>query len=67
VQPVIVGGDARAMSLAAAMQAKGYDIRAIRPPTVPEGTARLRLSLTLNVSEAEIRRMIADLAETLSQ
>lgn len=67
VQPVIVGADARAMSLAAAMQAKGYDIRAIRPPTVPEGTARLRLSLTLNVSEAEIRRMIADLAETLSQ
>jgi 8-amino-7-oxononanoate synthase len=67
VQPVIVGSDARAMSLAAMMRAKGYDIRAIRPPTVPEGTARLRLSLTLNVSEAEITRMVADLAEALTQ
>lgn len=67
VQPVIVGADGRAMSLAAAMQAKGYDIRAIRPPTVPEGTARLRLSLTLNVSEADISTMIADLAEALSK
>lgn len=62
VQPVIVGSDARAMSLAARMQARGYDIRAIRPPTVPEGTARLRLSLTLNASEAQIATMIADLA-----
>jgi 8-amino-7-oxononanoate synthase len=67
VQPVIVGADGRAMSLAAVMRAKGYDIRAIRPPTVPEGTARLRLSLTLNVSEAEITRMVADLAEALTQ
>ncbi|MGJ0507251.1 MAG: 8-amino-7-oxononanoate synthase [Methylocystis sp.] len=66
VQPVIVGADARAMSLAAAMRAKGYDIRAIRPPTVPEGTARLRLSLTLNVDEAQIARMVADLSEALS-
>ncbi len=65
VQPVIVGADARAMALAAAMQALGYDIRAIRPPTVPEGTARLRLSLTLNVTEAEIARMIEDLSTRL--
>ena len=37
----------RATRLAGAMQARGFDIRAVRPPTVPEGTARLRLSLTL--------------------
>ena len=42
ILPVIVGSDTRAVSLAAAMRAHGYDIRAIRPPTVPEGTARLR-------------------------
>ncbi|RTL82500.1 MAG: 8-amino-7-oxononanoate synthase [Hyphomicrobiales bacterium] len=65
VQPVVVGTDARAMALAAAMQARGYDIRAIRPPTVPEGTARLRLSLTLNVDEAHIARMIGDLSQEL--
>ncbi len=65
VQPVIVGADARALSLAAAMRAKGYDIRAIRPPTVPEGTARLRLSLTLNASAAQIAQMIDDLSQEL--
>jgi 8-amino-7-oxononanoate synthase len=67
VQPVIVGVDGRAMSLAARMRARGYDIRAIRPPTVPEGTARLRLSLTLNASEAQIEAMIRDLAEELAK
>jgi 8-amino-7-oxononanoate synthase len=67
VQPVIVGADGRAMSLAGRMRARGYDIRAIRPPTVPEGTARLRLSLTLNATEAQIEAMIRDLAEELAK
>jgi 8-amino-7-oxononanoate synthase len=67
VQPVIVGADGRAMSLAARMQARGYDIRAIRPPTVPEGTARLRLSLTLNATEAQIEAMVRDLSEELAR
>lgn len=65
IQPVIVGSDARAMQLAAAMQAGGFDIRAVRPPTVPEGTARLRLSLTLNVDEACVETMIAALSSEL--
>ena len=65
IQPIIVGSDTRATELAAAMQAHGYDIRAVRPPTVPEGTARLRLSLTLNVDAATIERMIAALAAEL--
>ncbi len=62
IQPIIVGSDARATQLAAAMQAQGFDIRAVRPPTVPEGTARLRLSLTLNVDEACVEAMIAALS-----
>ncbi len=67
IQPVIVGADDRATKLAAAMQARGFDIRAVRPPTVPEGTARLRLSLTLNVDEAKIAEMASALAEELKR
>ena len=65
IQPVIVGSDVRAVNLAAAMQAAGYDIRAIRPPTVPEGTARLRIALTLNVDAATVSAMIETLAGQL--
>jgi 8-amino-7-oxononanoate synthase len=62
IQPVIVGADRAAVALAERLQARGHDVRAIRPPTVAEGTARLRLSLTLNADEAETARMLDDLA-----
>jgi 8-amino-7-oxononanoate synthase len=64
--PVIVGAPTRAMSLARLLQARGFDVRGIRPPTVPEGTARLRISITLNVDEATTRSMIGALAEELT-
>jgi 8-amino-7-oxononanoate synthase len=67
ILPVIVGSDARAIALAAAVRNHGYDIRAIRPPTVPEGTARLRISLTLNVSEAIAGEMIETLKYELER
>lgn len=67
IQPIIVGADGRALALAARLRACGYDIRAIRPPTVPEGAARLRLSFTLHVNEPQIVGMIDDLAEALRQ
>ncbi len=64
---VIVGSDLRATKLAAAMQARGYDIRAIRPPTVPENTARLRIALTLNIDMAVAGAMIEELSVELEQ
>jgi 8-amino-7-oxononanoate synthase len=64
---VIVGSDARATALAASLQAKGFDVRAVRPPTVPEGTSRLRISLTLNATEDDVRRLVAALAEDLQR
>ncbi|MCG8456378.1 MAG: hypothetical protein MI919_08850, partial [Holophagales bacterium] len=44
IVPVIVGTNAAALALAERLRRRGYDVRAVRPPTVPEGTARLRLS-----------------------
>jgi len=67
IVPVIVGEDARAMALAAALQARGHDIRAIRPPTVPEGTARLRIALTLHVTPDDLDTMFADLAAEMAR
>jgi len=66
IQPVIVGSDERATRLAAAVQQRGFDVRAVRPPTVPEGTARLRLSLTLNVDEAKVTALTDALADELA-
>ena len=67
IQPVIVGRDARAVALSQAMINAGFDVRAVRPPTVPEGTSRLRISLTLNVQEADVRAMLATLAKALQE
>ncbi|MET4315430.1 8-amino-7-oxononanoate synthase [Bradyrhizobium sp. RT4b] len=63
IPPYIVGENARALRQAAALQARGFDIRGIRPPTVSAGTARLRISLTLNVGEEEVRAMLDARAE----
>ena len=54
IVPIIIGGDDAAVVLASVLQAEGFDIRAIRPPTVPEGTARLRLSLRVGVTTDQL-------------
>lgn len=66
ILPVIEGEDGRALARAAALQARGFDVRAIRPPTVPRGTARLRLSLTGAVGPAEITALFETLAQLRS-
>ncbi|MBL4874368.1 MAG: 8-amino-7-oxononanoate synthase [Rhodobacteraceae bacterium] len=63
--PVVIGEDKQTMAVANRMQARGFDVRGIRPPTVPRGTARLRISITLNTSLAEISDMFSALAEEL--
>lgn len=65
ILPVIIGADRAAVAVAASLQRRGYDIRAVRPPTVPEGTARLRLALTLNIDETIVADLFAALAEDL--
>lgn len=59
ILPLIVGEDAPTMALATALQAQGFDVRGIRPPTVPAGTARLRISLTLHAGPADIDALAA--------
>ncbi|WP_353203743.1 8-amino-7-oxononanoate synthase [Sphingomonas sp.] len=54
ILPLLIGDDVATMRLAKALQEASFDVRGIRPPTVPVGTARLRISLTLNVTEADI-------------
>jgi 8-amino-7-oxononanoate synthase len=55
------------VALAQALQARGHDIRAIRPPTVPEGTARLRIALTLHVTLDDLDALFADLAAEMAR
>ena len=62
VVPVLIGGNDAAVAVADAMQADGFDVRAVRPPSVPPGTARLRLSVNINLTEDVIERCVASLA-----
>lgn len=67
ILPYIVGDNGCAVRVADRVQSKGFDLRAIRPPTVPVGTARLRISITLNVDKPTIARMMDTLAETAKE
>jgi 8-amino-7-oxononanoate synthase len=64
--PILIGEDNAAVELAAKLRACGYDVRAIRPPTVPVGTARLRIALTLNVDQAAIAGLIQRLGAEMT-
>ncbi|MDG6078170.1 8-amino-7-oxononanoate synthase [Erythrobacter litoralis] len=65
IQPIVIGDEARTMRIAETLQGCGFDVRGIRPPTVPPGTARLRMSITLNSGESDIREFAAALARLL--
>ncbi|MET4897340.1 8-amino-7-oxononanoate synthase [Sphingomonadaceae bacterium jetA1] len=66
ILPLILHDNGRTMRAAAALQERGFDIRGIRPPTVPVGAARLRLSITLNVEAADIVALDEALREVLA-
>ena len=62
IQPLVVGGDEDALALADALLAAGLWAPAIRPPTVPPGSARLRISLSAAHTAADVDRLLALLA-----
>jgi len=67
VIPVILGGSEHALAVAGAVQARGFDVRAIRPPTVPDGTARLRISVNLALTDAAAGAFVDALAACLQE
>jgi 7-keto-8-aminopelargonate synthetase-like enzyme len=56
--PVIIGDDRAALQAAEQIAQAGFDVPAIRPPTVPAGTSRLRLNVSLSHSDAELREVV---------
>jgi 8-amino-7-oxononanoate synthase len=67
VVPVVLGGNEAALAAATALQARGLDVRAVRPPTVAPGTARLRISVHADRSEAEIDALASALVEVVGE
>jgi 8-amino-7-oxononanoate synthase len=57
IVPVIIGENGETVAAAEFLQREGFAMRAIRPPTVPQGSARLRFSLTCGIAEDEIARL----------
>ncbi len=65
IVPFVIGGNREAVAAASRLRRQGFDARAIRPPTVPDGTARLRLTVTWPVGEAALRRFAGVLGAAL--
>ena len=63
--PVLLGDNEAAVAVADALQAVGFDVRAIRPPTVPPGTARLRISVNVHLTDELMARFATALATAL--
>jgi 8-amino-7-oxononanoate synthase len=67
IVPLIIGNNNDACLAAESLQAAGYDVRALRPPTVPSGTARLRLSVNIHLDEVVLREFAVELKRVLSR
>ncbi|MBD9413853.1 8-amino-7-oxononanoate synthase [Pseudomonas sp. PDM16] len=63
IQPILIGDSERALQLSALLKERGLLVGAIRPPTVPAGSARLRVTLSALHSEAQLERLFDALAE----
>ena len=63
IQPLVVGSNEATLALSDGLRARGIWVPAIRPPTVPQGTARLRISLSAAHSEQDVAQLIETLHE----
>jgi len=67
IQPVLLGDEARALAVAARLRERGLYVRAIRPPTVPAGTSRLRICISAAHTRADIDVLTGALSEVLGE
>lgn len=58
IQPILIGDDKQAIKIGKALEEKGILVGVIRPPTVPEGSARLRITLSADHSEQHVTRLL---------
>ena len=65
--PIVIGDNDRALAAAERLQSQGFDVRAIRPPSVPRATARLRLSVNADLDDETIDRFAAVLSGVLHE
>jgi 8-amino-7-oxononanoate synthase len=63
---VIVGDAQRALAISRVLEEKGFLVTAIRPPTVPAGTARLRVTLSAAHEESQVDALVAAFREALA-
>jgi len=65
IQPLLIGDDAKALTISQQLQQAGILVTAIRPPTVAKGSARLRITLTASHTQSDIDYLLASLAAIL--
>jgi 8-amino-7-oxononanoate synthase len=64
--PVVIGGEAETMAVCTALLGRGFHVPGIRPPTVPAGTSRLRISLSAGHSTSDVDELISAVREVCS-
>jgi 8-amino-7-oxononanoate synthase len=58
IQPVVIGDDLKAIQIGKALEQQGILVGVIRPPTVPEGSARLRITLSADHTEQQVNQLL---------
>ena len=65
IQPILVGSNAAALTASQRLEEAGFFVGAIRPPTVPDGRARLRVTLNAMHSETDVDALLEALSKAL--
>ncbi|MDC9726262.1 MAG: 8-amino-7-oxononanoate synthase [Candidatus Thioglobus sp.] len=65
IQPLIIGNSEKALKISQQLFEQGFYVSAIRPPTVPKGTERLRITLNANHSQSQIEQLLACIKNAL--